>query len=309
MALLNTSTGLVWFGDATSKCEQIDILDYRDQITSVYYVEDSDTNELASKKTSLATILARYRYLDAGAGGLIFVSDTSLVLDDVVKSYLNEDSGRAIPTYIERFEATGTVPGTFVMTSDFKNKKPVYKNTEYRWYIWYDDADGAWIASEDEVSKDKTFLKGDSCLPNFENYTNDSFSSHIITTQNWDCLEVSELNGVVESANGLYCQMATYNDYPTYVSCDGKWYIYFDLTTWVLTDSPYNREGLWLINGSTSVYTKFNNVAGGNGSSSFKNQIAVIKSKGIPAGALMVEDGEDILFTENSGTAVTGEGA
>ena len=65
---------------------------------------------------------------------------------------------------------------------------------------------------------------------------------------------------------------------------------------------------MWLINGSTSVYTKFNNVAGGNGSSSFNNQTAVVKSMGIPAGALMVEDGEDILFTENDNTAVTGEG-
>jgi hypothetical protein len=308
MALLNTNTSLVWFGDATSKCEQIDILNFRDEITSVYYVEDSNTNLLASKKSSLATISTRYRYLDAGAGGLIFVSDTSLVLDDVVKSYLNEDAGRIIPTYIERFETSGTIPGTFVMTSEFKNKKPVYKNTDYQWYIWYDESESVWIASEDAVSKDKTFLKGDTCLPNFQNYTNDSFSSHLITTQNWDCLEVDELNGVVESANGIYCQTATYNEHPAYVSCNGAWYIYFDLITWVLTDSPYNREGMWLINGSTSVYTKFNNVAGGNGSSSFNNQTAVVKSMGIPAGALMVEDGEDILFTENDNTAVTGEG-
>ena len=125
MALLNTNTSLVWFGDATSKCEQIDILNFRDEITSIYYVEDSNANLLASKKSSLATLSARYRYLDAGAGGLIFVSDTSLVLDDVVKSFLNEDSGRVIPTYIERFETSGTIPGTFVMTSEFKNKKPV----------------------------------------------------------------------------------------------------------------------------------------------------------------------------------------
>ena len=308
MALLNTNTSLVWFGDAISKCEQIDILNFRDEISSVYYVEDSNTNLLASKKSSLATISARYRYLDAGAGGLIFVSDTSLVLDDVVKSFLNEDSGRVIPTYIERFETSGTIPGTFTMTSEFKNKKPVYKNTDYQWYIWYDESESAWIASEDAVSKSKTFLKGDTCLPNFQNYASDSFPSHLITTQNWDCLEVSELNGVVESANGIYCQTATYNAHPVYVSCDGKWYIYFDLSTWVLTDSPYNREGMWLINGSTSVYTKFNNVAGGNGSSTFQNQIAVVKSMGIPAGAIMVEDGEDLLFTENNNTAVTGEG-
>ena len=75
MALLNTNTSLVWFGDATSKCEQIDILNYRSQITSVYYVEDGNTDLLASKKSSLATISTRYRYLDAGTGGLIFVSD------------------------------------------------------------------------------------------------------------------------------------------------------------------------------------------------------------------------------------------
>ena len=309
MALLNTNTSLVWFGDATSKCEQIDILNYRSQITSVYYVEDGNTDLLASKKSSLATISTRYRYLDAGTGGLIFVSDTSLVLDDVIKSFLNEDSGRIVPTYIERFQTSGTVPGIFKMTSDFKNKKPAYKNSEQNWFIWHDEEENVWIASESSISKTGTFLRGNSCLPNFETYTNETFPSHIITALEWDCLEVSELTGVAESANGIYCEMATYNNHPVYVGCDGKWYIYFDLTTWVLTDSPYNREGLWLINGSTSVYTKFNNTSGLNGSSAFANQIAVIKSMGIPAGALLVEDGEDIIYTENDTTAVTGEGS
>lgn len=59
MALLNTNSSLVWFGDATSKCEQIDILNFRDEITSIYYVEDSNANLLASKKSSLATLSQR----------------------------------------------------------------------------------------------------------------------------------------------------------------------------------------------------------------------------------------------------------
>jgi hypothetical protein len=165
-----------------------------------------------------------------------------------------------------------------------------------------------WIASQNEISKNGTYLMGDSCLPNYLNYTNDAFSSHIITTENQECVSIDEFDGVVDSANGIYCQTASYNGKPVYVSCDGKWYLYFDFNTWVLTDSPYNRDGSWIVNGSNNVYTKFNNSSNENGSASFQNQIGIVKSLGIPNGAIMVEDGEDVLFTENDGSAVTGEG-
>lgn len=308
MALFNINTTLAWFGVSTQKFDDIDILSYRNQINSVYHVEDVNSDLLASKKASLASISQKYRYLESGTGGLIFVTDTSLVLDDGVKSVLTEDSGRIIPTYIEKFSTTGTVSGHFVMTTDFKNKKPIYKNAIENWFIWYDAEDEKWIASQNDISKNGTYLMGDSCLPNYLNYTNDAFSSHIITTENQECVSIDEFDGVVESANGIYCQTGSYNDQPVYVSCDGKWYLYFDFNSWVLTDSPYNRDGSWIANGSNNVYTKFNNSSNENGSASFQNQIGVVKSLGIPNGAIMVEDGEDVLFTENDGSAVTGEG-
>ena len=72
MALLNTNTSLVWFGDATSKCEQIDILNFRDEITSIYYVEDSkqaifnvenfNSYVLNNAEAVLKQVVGRYSY-------------------------------------------------------------------------------------------------------------------------------------------------------------------------------------------------------------------------------------------------------
>ena len=212
MDLFNINTTLAWFGVSTQKFDDIDILSYRNQINSVYHVEDVNSDLPASKKASLASISQKYRYLESGTGGLIFVTDTSLVLDDGIKSVLTEDSGRIIPTYIENFSTTGTVSGHFVMTTDFKNKKPIYKNVIENWFIWYDAEDEKWIASQNDISKNGTYLMGDSCLPNYLNYTNDAFSSHIITTENQECVSIDEFDGVVESANGIYCQTGSYND-------------------------------------------------------------------------------------------------
>ena len=64
---------------------------------------------LSSKKASLASISQKYRYLESGTSGLVFVTDTSLVLDDGIKSVLTEDSGRIIPTFVENFSTIGTV--------------------------------------------------------------------------------------------------------------------------------------------------------------------------------------------------------
>ena len=40
MAIFNINTTLAWFGVSTQKFDDIDILSYRNQINSVYHVED-----------------------------------------------------------------------------------------------------------------------------------------------------------------------------------------------------------------------------------------------------------------------------
>ena len=308
MATLNSSSCMLWTGLATSPCEDIDFRDYSNKISSTYSVNALNGSLLTAKKPSMSGFSARHRFFGPGSGGLFYVSETGTVLEDAVVAPTNSDSGRIIPTYVEKFQTIGATGGTYVMTSEFKNKRPVYKQVEYNWYIWHDDSADVWVASEAGVNRVGKYLENDSCLPNHGIYSNSDLNEHTLTTDQWRCVEVTNLAGSVDGANGVYCAVATYNEYPTYVHCTSNWFIYRDDAEWVISDEPYNRGGRWLVNGSNSLYTDFNNTSGLNGADEFKNQIAILTSLGVPASALMSEDGDTPLYIEDSETIVTHEG-
>ena len=299
---------MLWNGLTTSPCEEIDFRDYSNKISSTYAVNALNGSLLTAKKPGMSGFSARHRFFGEGSAGLFYVSETDTVLEDAVIAPTNKDSGRIIPTFVETFHTIGAAGGKFVITTDFKNKRPVYKQVEHNWYIWHDSSADVWVSSEAGTNRTGKYLENDSCLPNYGIYSNDDLNAYTLTTDQWYCVEVTTLAGSVAGANGTYCQVATYNEYPAFVHCSSEWFIYRDDAEWVISDEPYNRGGRWLVNGSNSLYTDFNNTSGLNGANEFENQIAKINSLGVPASALMSEDGDNPLFVEDSESIVTHEG-
>ena len=308
MATLDASNVMVWTGDVTAPCEEIDFREYSNKISSTYAVNSVDGSLLATKKPAMAGFSPRNRYYGAGIGGLFYVEETGTELEDAVVAPSNSDNGRVIPTYTEHFYAMGATGGKFVMTTDFKNSKPVYKQVEHNWYIWYDKSDDNWVASEGTTDRLGKFLLNDSCLPQYNVYSNEDYNPYTLTTQNFECVSVTNLLGSVEDANGVYCSTGFYNDEPSYVHCSSEWFIYFDKTEWLISKHPYNRGGSWISNGSKSLcMVDFNNTSNMNGSQEFTNQIAKVECLGVPESALLAEDGETPLFIEDDENVVTHE--
>lgn len=302
MAIITSNVGLIWSGLTTSDCDNIELANYLSTINSVLVVEPSKSG-LRTKSPLAAQFLNTAKNFTPGCSGVIFLKG-DVNFEDLIHAHLGKDSGRLVLNYVESFVTTGAEAGRYKMTTQFKNKKPVYMLVgDVNWYIWYDKEEEVWICSRGGISKDNTYLQNESCLPQYGEYTNEDFSAYKQTTINWNCVEVSELAGDVSSANGEYCQTGYYNSKPVYVSCDGLWFLFYDETKWILTDTPYTLEGRWITNESTKVTTPFN--GDGNG---FTNQEGIVKTLGVPEGSLKAEDNAQFLFSEDSDTIITHEG-
>ena len=76
------------------------------------------------------------------------------------------------------------------MTTQFKNQKPIYMlSQDVNWYIWYDNDEEVWVCSRGSMTKDKTYLQNESCLPQYGEYENEILV-HKQTTANWNCVEI-----------------------------------------------------------------------------------------------------------------------
>lgn len=302
MAIITSNVALTWSGLTTSSCENLAIANYRDSLNSVLVIEPAKSG-LLTKSPLAAQFMDKAKNYTPGCSAVIFLKK-DVNFEDVVAADVKKDSGRLVLTYVESFVTTGAEAGRYKMTTQFKNNKPVYILVgDVNWYIWYDAETSVWVCSRGDISKNGKYLQNESCLPQYGVYTNIEFSSYTQTAVNWNCVEISEFAGNVVSANGTYCQTGYYNSKPVYVSCDGLWYLFYDQTQWVLTDTPYTLEGRWITNSSTKVTTSFN----GNGHNDFVNQEGIVKTLGVPDGSLKSEDNETFLFSEDSDTIITHE--
>jgi len=305
MAKIEASTCMIWGGSADSKIDRIELINYKNSIKSV--IVRTKSGNLFTKFPAFGAFNAAMKYLEPGTGSILFNSNDSDI-EDLVLSHVQKDAGRLVPNFIESFTTTGAEGGRYVITTSFKNDKPIYKKVgDVDWYVWYESETEKWIASRAEISKDVKYLENENCLPQYGEYFNESFSEYTQTAINWECVEVTELAGGVADANGLYCQTAFYKSNPVYVSCDEAWFLFFDGVQWVLTDTPFTREGRWLTNSSKNLTELYNNASGNNGSGDFLNQIGKIRSLGIPEGSIRSEDGETFIFGEDASTSITSE--
>lgn len=305
MATLPGVNTLVWSGRADSDIEQISLYELRNEIGSIVIVKKSDG--LQSKIPSLAGFQSSSKYFNPGCGGIFFLK-SSVEIDDVVPTNLQSDSGRLIPTYAEQIKTVGAEGGLYKMTTSFKNNRPLYKLIQdISWYIWWDSTDEVWICSRGEVSKSVTHLINKNCLPQHGVYENTEYSEFTQTTENWDCVNVSEFNEPVITMNGDYCAVGYYNEKPVFVSCNGEWFLYFDSVQWIISNVPFTREGIWITNSSTKLSTPFNNASGLNGSDETLNQTGKIINLGVAEGSLKIEDGDSYIFSEDLDTSITSE--
>jgi len=305
MATIPGVNSLIWSGLANSKVEQISLYELRNEIGSIVVVKKSDG--LQSKIPSLAGFQSSSKYFNTGCGGIFFLK-SSVEIDDVVVSSLTSDGGRIIPTYNEQITTVGAEGGIYKMTTSFKNGKPIYKlSQDISWYIWWDNVEEVWVCSRGGMNKDGKFLTNESCLPQYGVYENTDFSEFTQTTANWDCVNIEGFNDPVKTMNGDYCSVGYYNNKPVYVTCDGKWFLYFDGVQWIISDVPFTREGIWITNSSRKLSTPFTNASGLNGSDETLNQEGRLKNLGVPEGSIKLEDGDNFLFSEDFDATITSE--
>ena len=202
----------------------------------------------------------------------------------------------------------GAFGGTYYMTSEFLNGRPVYLNPAEDWYVWFDGDESTWIASDGDQNKVVKHVKNNLSVPQYGWYVSDHFPEYTLEPSEYDCIQVLDFTGSVESANGIYCAVSTYNDKPVYSNGTKIWYMYFDGLEWVIGDAPHTRERRWITNSSSSEYTDYNNHTGNNGSVEFYNQLGDVQALGIPEEALLTEEDETPLLVEDEESAVSREG-
>jgi alpha-tubulin suppressor-like RCC1 family protein len=90
---------------------------------------------------------------NCGVGYLTTQSDASEFINYAISTDINTDTGRIIPTQVERFLMEGlngfynNGNGKYVMSTFLRNGKFVYLN-ENKWAIWYDDEQQEWVLTD-----------------------------------------------------------------------------------------------------------------------------------------------------------------
>lgn len=95
---------------------------------------------------------SRIKSFSAGSAYIAYAS-SSIQVNYSVNGQTDNDNGRLMSLYTERFKITGLSGfyvngnGDYIMATFFKNNKPCYINTN-RWAIWYDANAKSWTMTE-----------------------------------------------------------------------------------------------------------------------------------------------------------------
>ena len=149
MSTLSKSS-LFWVSPEQSTVSETKLTDIS-SLMSAYVMKGSTTS------TNLIGLGNRYTYsrikkFEAG-GAYIHKSTSNIQVSYARGGYLSHDNGRLSCLYSERFKITGLSGfwvegnGDYVMTTFFKNQRPVYLNSN-GWAVWYDPDMTSWVMTE-----------------------------------------------------------------------------------------------------------------------------------------------------------------
>lgn len=307
MANIENRNTFVWTGTSSAMCTDVSIGALDGKLQNTFIGSQNGASVPRSDPFSAGLGLS-YQNLECGVGGLVYSSEVPYEIGNITESDYKEDKGHIGVNYpMQVVLSGGEGEGTYIITSQFKNNKPVYKNGE--WWLWYDGI-SSWVISTPDLNKDGKFYLNNSNHVNDGPYLSDPVN--VVVDEN--CIVVSGFIGEqIVSANGLYCEVATVNEKPAYKHATDDWYIFWctevdklgGVAKWVLTDSPYNLMGKWINNGTGSKPNKFESP---ESSIEFENSTGIVEGV-VADGSLATEGGVDVtaLVVEDATASITTE--
>lgn len=306
MANIENKNSLAWVGTSSAMCTDISIGGLTDKL-QIAYIGSQNGASVPSSDPFSAGLGLSYQNLECGVSGLVYSLQVPYEIGNVVEADYKVDQGRLGVNYpMQVVLKGGEGEGTYKITSQFKNNKPVYKNGE--WWLWWDGA-SSWVISTPDLNKDGKFYVNNKPAPNNGPYNSDP--------QNFvdpnDCIAVSGFDGDVATANGSYCPITIVNEKTAYKHSTNEWYIFWHpevplaeggtVARWVLTNSPYNLMGEYITNGSGEKPGKFEGLPCSAG---FVDKVGVVEGT-IPDGSLATEDGSEAvaLLVEDTNAVIT----
>ena len=297
MALINKSFQLTWQGNADLACSDLTVHDSTGEITPQFkdklltsFVADQPGDQWLEAGQQIG-IFKEFTKLNCGSASYMKLAlNTSLSLSGTTSGTTDDNQGNITTLYPSSFTFNPKFdPETFILTSSFLNDKPVYKTkTGSLKYSFFDGFE--YVISTDIGG---TKLRGNgACIPNAP-YTNNtgtiSTDSHFV--------EVSGFTGAKANLNGEYYHVGYFNGEKTYRDsmCVDHFY-YYDNGKWILTDTPFNGQGCYIIGTSD----KFGCVDHTLGNNCFDGQRACVFDGNVDPRSLMTEDALKSLATEDS---------
>lgn len=185
-------------------CSEIDIEQFSDIISSTYVVSPNGASINKSNPFE-ASLGISYKKINCGVSALIYLNTIS---DETINNYITSDykidSGRIqlseeVPQKIEVLNidsVNASASGTYTITSEFKNSKPVYLNIN-GWRMEYNPTDGSWFISHPSNS----FIIFENCsiYPN----STYSLSGNNKIKARWDAQYLRN-DGILEELYGDY---------------------------------------------------------------------------------------------------------
>lgn len=135
-------------------CAEIDIKQFGNIISSTFIVSSNGASIIRSTPFE-ASLGTTYDKIGCGISAIIYLkSQTDEIIDNYITSDYKEDGGRVqlpveIPQKIEVLNIdsiNSTAAGTYTLTSEFKNNKPIYLNKN-GWRMEYNSTEQSWFIS------------------------------------------------------------------------------------------------------------------------------------------------------------------
>ncbi len=293
-------TYLAWIGTKPTPCTGSSISDLDGKLRQVLVLQPAGgaTNASTPFTAGLGTTFS-----NLSCGGAYYMQSVIGVAPynvvGMVASNLDTNAGKLSLAWPESFTLVGSQEGSgaYKMSTTFKNNRPTYKNGD--WWCWFDGT--SWVISTPLMDVSGTHYKNNAGLPNSGPY-----GSLVVSGES--CYNVSDFTGDVASANGRYCKAGFVGGRDSYTHESGEWFIYWGGTKWVLTNTPYNRNGEWIYNGSGALPGDFTGTPPEGASNGFAGQTGNVVSTAIPGGALYTEDANSVLSVEDLAAVITTEG-
>ena len=300
MANIDKINGISGFQGTDSSCGSVSLYGLRNFIDKVFVSSPNGTSYTVQTTSGANSPFAAVKNFDCGIGYIFFRAGaestwSTFNIPNFEVGNLASTNKRCTTLFPESFTITGK--GTFHLTSGadpskvspaWYSKMPVYKTANGSLSAWFD---GSVYQISASVGNKSGAINNGSYLPN-AHYGDAKSSSSMI--------EISGFTGSSAAANGQYAEVGYLNKQPLFrLAKDGKFYYFFNGSTWVLTDTPITvNGGACYINGGSSKTGTLDNSSGSNGNC-FDGQKANVRDGAMDPRSLAIEDEKSLLSTED----------